>query len=310
MRITPSIMWVYFQNGMKNSLKPRKKKNIFRSWVKPSTEKKDTLNAVRTMGLRLSYRTRFSKRKDSMNPVMQLLQSHRSIRKFTDTQVEDGMIAEIVRCGQAAATSSNLQATTVIRVWSTAVRREIARLAGDQEYVAAAGAFLMFCADLNRSRRACEMQGGDFVAGMTEHFIIATVDVALFAQNCAVAAESAGLGICYIGGIRNDPERVSAILDLPDQVYPVFGFCLGYPAQDPEVKPRLPLSVVLKEERYQTDGDTAGIRGYDEQLRDYYRTRTGGTKESCWTREMRALVGKESRPHMRGFLESRGFSMK
>jgi len=245
-----------------------------------------------------------------MNPVMQLLQSHRSIRKFTDKPVDEDMIDEIIRCGQAAATSSNLQATTVIRVRKTETRREIARLAGDQEHVTTAGAFLMFCADLNRSRRACEMQSGDFVPGMTEHFIIATIDVALFAQNCAIAAESTGLGICYIGGIRNDPERVVALLDLPDQVYPAFGFCLGYPAQDPEVKPRLPLPVVLKEDRYQKSDDTEGIMAYDEQLRNYYRTRTGGTKNSCWTQEMKELVGKESRPHMRGFLKSRGFTMK
>jgi FMN reductase (NADPH) len=245
-----------------------------------------------------------------MNPVMQLLRSHRSIRKFTDKPVDDDMIHEIVRCGQAAATSSNIQATTVIRVRNADTRGEIVRVAGDQEYVATAGAFLVFCADLNRSRRACEIQGGDFVTGMTEHFIIATVDVALFAQNCAVAAESLGLGVCYIGGIRNDPERVSALLDLPDQVYPVFGFCLGYPAQDPEVKPRLPLSVILNEEQYQDSDDTAGIPAYDEQLRNYYRTRTGGTKDTCWTEEMAALVGKESRPHMRGFLTSRGFTMR
>jgi FMN reductase (NADPH) len=245
-----------------------------------------------------------------MNPVMQLLLSHRSIRKFTDKPVDDDMIHEIVRCGQAAATSSNIQATTVIRVRNADTRGEIVRVAGDQEYVATAGAFLVFCADLNRSRRACEIQGGDFVAGMTEHFIIATVDVALFAQNCAVAAESLGLGICYIGGIRNDPERVSALLDLPDQVYPVFGFCLGYPAQDPEVKPRLPLSVILNEEQYQGSDDTAGIPAYDKQLRNYYRTRTGGAKDTCWTQEMAALVGKESRPHMRKFLKSHGFTMK
>ena len=241
---------------------------------------------------------------------MQLLQSHRSIRKFTDEPVDDGMINEIVRCGQAAATSSNLQATTVIRVRNAETRREIAWVAADQKYVTTAGAFLVFCADLNRSRRACEMQGGDFVTGMTEHFIIATVDVALFAQNCAIAAESMGLGICYIGGIRNDLERVSVLLDLPDQVYPVFGFCLGYPAQDPEVKPRLPLSVALKEERYHNSDDTAGILVYDEKLRNYYKTRTGGTKDSCWTQEMKALVGKESRPHMREFLKSRGFTMQ
>jgi len=245
-----------------------------------------------------------------MNSVMQLLRSHRSIRKFADKPVDDDLLHEIVRCGQAAATSSNIQATTVIRVRKTETRREIARVAGDQKYVTTAGAFLMFCADLNRSRQACEMQGGDFVAGMTEHFIIATVDVALFAQNCAVAAESAGLGICYIGGIRNDPERVSALLNLPDQVYPVFGFCLGYPAQAPEVKPRLPLSVILKQEQYQNSDDTKGVPEYDKQLRNYYITRTGGTKDSCWTQEMKALVGKESRPHMRGFLKSRGFTMK
>jgi nitroreductase len=246
----------------------------------------------------------------AMNQVMQVLRSHRSVRKFTDKPVADELIEEIVRCGQAAATSSNLQAATVIRIRSADTRHEIARLAGDQAYVATAGAFLIFCADLNRARRACSMQGGEFVAGMTEHFIIATVDVALFAQNCAVAAESAGLGICYIGGIRNDPERVGTLLDLPDQVYPVFGFCLGYPAQDPEVKPRLPLSVILKEERYRETDDPDGIRLYDEKLRRYYRMRTGGTKDSCWTKEMSALVGRESRPHMRGFLQSRGFSMK
>jgi len=245
-----------------------------------------------------------------MNSVMQLLQSHRSIRKFTDKPVDDRMMNEIIQCGQSAATSSNLQATTVIRVREADTRRKIARIAGDQEYVKTAGAFLMFCADLNRSRKACEMQNGSFVTGMTEHFIIATVDVALFAQNCAVAAESLGLGICYIGGIRNDPESVSALLDLPDQVYPVFGFCIGYPAQNPEVKPRLPLSVVLKEERYPYSDDPHGILVYDEQLRRYYRTRTGGTKDSCWTQEMKALVGKESRPHMRGFLKSRGLNIK
>lgn len=245
-----------------------------------------------------------------MNPVMRLLQSHRSIRKFTNKPVNDEIIQEIIRCGQAAATSSNLQATTVIRVRNADTRREIARLAGDQEYVTTAGAFLMFCADLNRPRRACGMQGGGFVTGMTEHFIIATADVAMFAQNCAIAAESSGLGICYIGGIRNDPEKVSTLLDLPDQVYPVFGFCLGYPDQDPDVKPRLPLSVVLKEERYQDAGDAENIRAYDEHIRDYYRNRAGGTKDSCWTLEMKDLVGKESRPHMRGFLKSRGFTMK
>ena len=245
-----------------------------------------------------------------MNEVIRLLKAHRSIRKFTAEPVADALVAEIVACGQAAATSSNIQATTVIRVRDPRTRARIAELAGGQDYVAGCGAFLVFCADLHRARLACELQGGTFVQGMTEHFIIATTDVALAAQNCVVAAESLGLGICYIGAIRNQAQAVADLLELPDSVYPVFGLCLGHPAQDPEPKPRLPLAAVLRPERYPGPDDLAAIRAYDLQLRDYYRRRSGGAKDSCWSEEMKAVVGREARPHMRAFLAGRGFGMK
>jgi nitroreductase len=245
-----------------------------------------------------------------MNEVIELLRSHRSIRRFTDQPVDDGLVAAIVRCGQSAPTSSNVQATTVIRVRDRAKRERIAALAGGQDQVVAAGAFLVFCADLHRARLACEMQGGQFNGGMTEHFIIATVDVALAAQNCVVAAESLGLGTCFIGAIRNDPRTVAELLALPRWVYPVFGLCLGYPDDAPEVKPRLPLATVLKDDAYQDPDALDGIREYDQRLREYYRTRTNGRKDSCWSEEMKGLVGKESRPHMRGFLADRGYLMK
>ena len=132
----------------------------------------------------------------------------------------------------------------------------------------------------------------------------------MFAQNLVVAAESAGLGICYIGGIRNNPAKASELLELPQSVYPVFGLCLGHPAQDPETKPRLPLSVILKENTYTDDKDKAEIDRYDKDVREYYRTRTGGKKEMSWSEQMSGLLGKESRPHMRGFLRDQGFEMK
>ena len=245
-----------------------------------------------------------------MNEVIKLLKSHRSIRKFSDKAVDQETIHAILESGQAAATSSNVQATTVIQVNEAEHRETLATLAGGQKYVASAGAFMVFCADLKRSAQACASQGGEFSQGMTEHFIIATVDVALFAQNCAIAAESLGLGICYIGGLRNNPAEVSELLQLPENVYPVFGFCIGYPEQDPEIKPRLPLSSVLMQDTYNESALQPGIDAYDEHIRAYYRSRTGGKKDSCWSEEMRALVGKESRPHMRAFLESKGFTMK
>jgi len=245
-----------------------------------------------------------------MNDVQNLLLSHRSIRKFKPGPLADEVVQNIVRCGQAAATSSNLQAVTVIRVKDPAKRERLAELAGGQSYVASAGAFLVFCADLHRARLACEAEGGTFCEGMTEHFILATVDVALAAQNCVVAAEAQGLGICYIGALRNNPQAVSELLDLPRLVYPAFGLCLGVPDQDPEVKPRLPLAAVLGEDTYPGEHMEEGIKAYDETTRDYYRRRTGGTRESWWSLEMKTVVGKESRPHMRAFLADRGFTMR
>lgn len=242
--------------------------------------------------------------------VIELLKSHRSIRKFKDEPISDEMVEQIIGAGFAAATSSNLQGSTVVRVRDESTRAAIATVAGGQRQVETASAFFVWCADLHRSKTACEMGGGTFVAGMTEHFLIAAIDCALAAQNAVVAAESLGLGICYIGGIRNDPATIVELLDLPEQVTPLFGMCLGWPDQDPDLKPRLPLAVTLKEERYDDSSDRELIGKYDENMREYYGTRTGGTKDTTWTTDMSGLLGKESRPHMRQFLADRGFTFR
>ena len=242
--------------------------------------------------------------------VIELLRSHRSIRKFTDDPVDDETVERIVSAGFSAATSSNLQGTTVIRVRNPKTRSAIAELAGGQSYVETAAAFLVWCADLHRSAVACEMAGGEFHPGMTEHFIIAATDCAIAAQSAVVAAESIGLGICYIGGIRNDPAKMTELLELPDQVVPLFGLCLGVPDQDPALKPRLPVSVTLKEETYNESGDRDGIEAYDAQMREYYLERTNGEVDRTWSADMSALLGKESRPHMRPYLEGQGLNIK
>ncbi|MDA9009148.1 oxygen-insensitive NADPH nitroreductase [Alphaproteobacteria bacterium] len=245
-----------------------------------------------------------------MNPTIELLKSHRSIRKFADHAISEGLLHELVKSGQAAATSSFLQGVTIVRVTDREKRKAFVEISGGQKYVESAAEFLIFCADLSRSSRCCEWHDAEAAEGFTEQFIIATVDVGLFAQNLVVAAQSEGLGICYIGGIRNNPAKATELLELPMNVYPVFGLCLGYPDQDPEAKPRLPVSVVLKENVYNDKTDKADIERYDDQVRDYYRTRTGGKKEMSWSEQMSGLLGKESRPHMRGFLKDQGFEMK
>lgn len=245
-----------------------------------------------------------------MTPTIELIKSHKSIRSFTSQTVDDSVFHEIISAAQATATSSFVQACTVIRVRNPESREKLATIAGGQSYVANAPVFAVFCADLARAELCCQMNDKTMLAGFIEQFIIATVDVALMAQSAVIAAESLGLGICYIGAVRNNPQAVSELLELPPQVYPVFGLCMGYPDSNAESKPRLPLSVTLKEETYTQANDEADIGDFDNTMKAYYATRSSNQKVSGWSEQMSGLMTREARPHMLEFLHSKGLGLK
>ena len=133
------------------------------------------------------------------------------------------------------------------------------------------------------------------------------MDTALVAQNTMIAAESLGLGGVFIGGIRNNPDRVCELLDIPDDVYPVFGMCLGYPADDPETKPRLPVNIVLKKDRYSTEGDEQRLEEYDRTTSEYYNNRSTCSRDDTWTGQMAEMMSKVMRPHMKEYINGKGF---
>lgn len=176
---------------------------------------------------------------DSMNQVIDLLSSHRSVRKFTDRPIADNLLHTIVKAAQCAATSSHVQAYTIIRVQDKGNRKKIANLSGPQPWVEQAPLFLVFCADLT-----------------------------------------------------------------------------------PDIKPRLPLELVLKEDSFfgdvlenqRTDKPKTTLKNhlksYDQTCRDYYLSRDSNLKDQTWTRQMADFMGKVSRPHMKSFLEKRGFFLR
>ncbi len=260
--------------------------------------------------LPLKYKTLITSQGLKMNAVIDLLKSHRSIRKFNDKPIAPELLEEIVQAGQAAATSSFIQATTIVRVTDPHKREKLKDISGGQPYVKTAPEFFVFCADMHRAETCCKLQDVEAQNGFTEQFIIATVDVALMAQNFTIAAESLGLGICYIGGLRNDPAAVSELLNLPGNIYPVFGYCMGYPDQSVDIRPRLPVSVIFKQDKYNNEGDDEAIAQYDQVVGTYYAKRLGANKASTWTQQVAGLTSKESRPHMKPFLKDQGFLLR
>jgi nitroreductase len=241
--------------------------------------------------------------------TQQLQLHHRSVRRFLDRPLEPGQLEDLIRCGQAAATSSFIQAYSIIRVTRPAARTAIAQAAGGQVWIEQAAEFLVFCADLRRIDAACRRAGRGELEGFTEHSLAAVVDVALMAQNVLLAAESQGLGGVFIGGIRNDPQVVADQLALPALVSPVFGMCLGWPDEENPVKPRMPVEFVLHQDSYSDLPEEAMAR-YDAKMADYYATRGSNVKLSDWSTAVAAAMQGKKREHMLDFLHGRGFFLR
>jgi len=230
-----------------------------------------------------------------MNDTIKLLMEHRSIRQYADTPLTSDQLHTIIAAGQQASTSSNMQAYSIIRITDKTIRQELMELSGQQQHVEEAPEFLVWCADLSRIHHATI--GAKLIAPndhleLAEHFIIAAVDAALAAQNSAVAAESMGLGILYVGGIRNHIHQVAELLQLPCYVAPLFGMCIGYPLEQPILRPRLPIAAVLHENHY-TSND-AHVAQYNDTMAAYVFDRSGGRQQFNWSEAMaKRLEGKQ-----------------
>lgn len=244
-----------------------------------------------------------------MNDTIRTMMGHRSVRKFRNDPVPERHLDLILSAAQMASTSSNMQAYSAIGITDPAVRQQFAELSGHQRHVAECGTFLVWCADLFKIEAACLRIGETAVPPTVEYFIVATVDTALAAQNAAVAAESLGYGIVFIGGIRNDPERASRLLSLPPKTYPVFGMCIGIPDHTPPTRPRLPKEAFYHENRYDSRQVERAIPDYNETMRQYMLRRTQGTRSATWSEDMEAKMKTPARLGMKNFLRQQGLDL-
>jgi FMN reductase (NADPH) len=252
------------------------------------------------------------------NPTLDLIRRHASVRHYKPDSLPASVIETIVQAGQCASTSSNMQAYSVVAVTDTAKRQRLADLCGNQQFIAEAPVFLAWLADLARLDRACELRGYTQVTEHVESFLIPAVDAAIAAQNAALAAESLGLGICYIGSIRNHPQEIIELLGLPRLTFPITGMTVGWPSREPRLKPRLPLPAILHWESYQADQDAALLE-YDRTMAatGIYAGRqvpTPGKPEVVedygWLEHTARRVSKAVRVEMRAVLEKQGFNLK
>jgi len=240
-----------------------------------------------------------------------LLRDRVSVRKYTDKPVDEDMVTAILEAAFRAPTSSNIQAYSVIVVRDPDTLQQLSVPTGNQQHVAKTPVFLAFCADLTRMQTAMEKNDKSIEENNLELGLVSTIDAALVGMSTSLVAESFGLKGVMIGAVRNDPNKVADILGLPNQVYCVFGMCLGWPGEIPPQKPRMAQAAMVHYEHY---GNHVGghdraemLDDYDRELSDHYTAINKPTTAESWTHEIASKFSPQPRSGLRQALKERGF---
>ena len=168
------------------------------------------------------------------NPVIEAILNRKSVRKYTDQQPSDEVIATVVRAGQQAPFAAQLCSLLLTRK------------------KAPYGAPLWFtiCVDLHRMELIMAKRGWTMVSNDLSMLLFGIQDAALMAENMVIAAESLGMGSCFLGNSPYRVERIRKQYQLPIRVFPLVELVMGYPAEEFPTRPRYPLEFTMFEDRY------------------------------------------------------------
>jgi len=185
-----------------------------------------------------------------MNDLMESLKSRKTIRKYSPEVVGDDLLDDILKAAYRTSTTGNMQVYSIIVTRDEGKKKELSPLHFSQKMVTEAPVLLTFCADFNRFNKWCVLNNAQPGYDNFLSFITAAIDALLVAQTVCIAAETRGLGICYIGTTTYMAKGIIEVLRLPKGVVPVTTVTLGWPAEDPDQVDRLPLEAVVHKEVY------------------------------------------------------------
>jgi len=182
--------------------------------------------------------------------MLSILTNRKTIRKYTGKDIGEDLLNQLLDASCRASTTGNMQVYSIIETRDPDIKKKLAPCHFNQPMVENAPVVLTFCADFNRFNKWCRQRKAEPGYDNFLSFMTAAIDAIIVAQTLCVAAESMGLGICYLGTTTYMAEQIINILELPPGVVPVTTVTLGWPAENPEQIDRLPLKAVLHKEKY------------------------------------------------------------
>jgi len=153
--------------------------------------------------------------------MLETILNHRTIRKYQNRKIEQNILDKIIEAGTRASTTGNMQVYSIIVTTDEKLKEELWHAHFKQDMVKQAPVIMTFCADFNRFSKWCRQSDTNPGYDNFLSFYTASIDALLVAQNVAIAAESFGLGICYLGTTTYMADSIIKTLELPVGVIPV-----------------------------------------------------------------------------------------
>ena len=192
-----------------------------------------------------------------MNEVIKLLKSHTSIRKFNERKIPDEQVQHIIESAMQGATAGNMMAYSIIKIRSKDTLSKLAKSCDDQPFIANADLALLFVADNYKWHKFYEQRNisetfPDYKGPCISDFMLGVEDGMIAAQNAVIAAESLGIGTCYIGDIMENYEYHKDLFNLPKYTMPIALVVIGNYDTKPQIRDRFDKSYVVFDEVYPT----------------------------------------------------------
>ncbi len=200
---------------------------------------------------------------NSDKAVMDILQNRRSCRSFLEKDIPQDILENILKAGIQSASAGNFQPYSIIKITKDETKNKLVGLSGKQYYLADAPVNLLFCIDLRRLKRTCEIIKAPFTS--TKSFLefwYSLFDTSICAQTIAIAAESYGIRSLYIGNILDYAEEIKELLDISDYVIPCMLLTLGYPKTNGNKQGKLRVKDVVHNEKYRDPTDEELLEAY------------------------------------------------
>lgn len=242
--------------------------------------------------------------------------AHRVHRSFLARDITPGLLRLLCACALSSPSKSDLQQGDILIVRDKTKRAAIADLLPEMPWVREAPVFLVFLANGRRLPEISRLRGRPFPNDHLDLFFNATVDAAIVMTTFLRAAEAAGLGCCPISVIRDHATVVSDMLELPPKVIPVAGMCVGWPAEEGGITPRLSLDIRIHEERFREGDFTGKIEDYDRRraaTRPYSNQREaqrfGRSEFYGWSEDKARQYAVPLRADFGAFVRARDFNL-